>query len=133
MIGSAAVAVAIALFALALYDDGNARLVGGSPSALWNRIARLLRRTPADNWDERLVGFRREAVGLLRRRWPALTLTTLAGHLTVFLVLLVALRAVGVPAHGRELGRGVRLLGAGTGHHDDPDHARRDSESWSSA
>ena len=69
-----------------------------SPSALWNGAARLLRRPPATGWDERLVGFRREAVGLLRRRWLALTRATLAGHLTVFLVLLVALRAVGVPS-----------------------------------
>ena len=44
------------------------------------------------------MGFRREAVGLLQRRWLALTLATLAGHLTVFLVLLVSLRTVGVPA-----------------------------------
>ena len=31
-----------------------------------------------------------------RRRWHVITLATLAGHLTVFLVLLVCLRAVGV-------------------------------------
>jgi uncharacterized protein (TIRG00374 family) len=98
VIGTAAVAVAIALFAVALYDDDNARLVGRIAERLWNRIARLLRRKQVADWDERLVGFRREAVGLLRRRWAALTLSTLAGHLTVFLVLLVALRAVGVPS-----------------------------------
>jgi uncharacterized protein (TIRG00374 family) len=98
VIGSAAVAVSIALFALALNADDNARLVGRLAERLWNRVARLIRRKPADNWDEGLVGFRREAVGLLRRRWLALTAGTLAGHLTVFLVLLVALRAVGVPS-----------------------------------
>jgi putative heme transporter len=96
LIGTAAVAVAIALFAVALNDDGNARLVGGLAQRLWSRVARLLRRPPAHGWDDRLVGFRREAVGLLRRRWLALTAATLLGHLTVFLVLLVALRAVGV-------------------------------------
>ena len=96
VIGTAAVAVAIALFAVALHDDGNARWIGGLTQRLWNRVARLIRRRPAEGWDERLVGFRREAVGLLRRRWFALTFTTLLGHLTVFAVLLVALRAVGV-------------------------------------
>jgi uncharacterized protein (TIRG00374 family) len=96
VIGSAAVAVAIALFAVALNDDGNARLVGGFAQRLWNRIGGVLRRREASGWDERLVDFRREAVGLLRRRWLALTGATLLGHLTVFLVLLVALRAVGV-------------------------------------
>jgi uncharacterized protein (TIRG00374 family) len=98
VVGTAAVAVAIALFALALNDDHNARFVGRLAERLWNRIARLIRRQPAAGWDERLVGFRREAVGLLRRRWQALTAGTLAGHLTVFLVLLVSLRAVGVPS-----------------------------------
>jgi uncharacterized protein (TIRG00374 family) len=98
VIGTAAVAVGIALFAVALHDDGNARLLGGLGERLWNRLARLLRRTPAGGWDERLVDFRREAIGLLRRRWLPLTAATLAGHLTVFGVLLVSLRAIGVPS-----------------------------------
>jgi len=96
VVGSAAVGVAIALFAVALNHDHNARLVGRLAERLWNRAARVLRRPPATGWQERLVDFRREAVGLLRRRWLPLTAGTLAGHLTVFLVLLVALRAVGV-------------------------------------
>jgi putative heme transporter len=98
VVGTAGVAVAIALFAVALHDDGTARLIGRLAERLWNLVARLLRRRPAIGWDEQLVGFRREAIGLLRRRWLALTGATLAGHLTVFLVLLVALRAVGVPS-----------------------------------
>ena len=83
--------------AIALNDDGNARLVGSLIERAWNRVARLLRRPPASGWDERLVGFRREAVGLLRRRWLALTAATLAGHLTVFVVLIASVRAVGIP------------------------------------
>lgn len=98
LVGAAAVAVGIALFAVALQGDSNARWLGGLAERLWNHVARLLRRVPAEGWNERLVGFRREAVGLLRRRWLALSAATLAGHLTVFLVLLVALRAVGVPS-----------------------------------
>jgi uncharacterized protein (TIRG00374 family) len=96
LIGTAAIAVGAALFAVALHDDGNARLIGGLGERVWNLVARLLRRPEAGGWDERLVDFRREAVGLLHRRWLPLTAATLAGHLTVFLVLLVSLRAVGV-------------------------------------
>jgi uncharacterized protein (TIRG00374 family) len=96
LIGTAAIAVGAALFAVALHDDGNAGLIGGLAERAWNLAARLLRRPEAMGWDERLVDFRREAVGLLRRRWLPLTAATLAGHLTVFLVLLVSLRAVGV-------------------------------------
>ena len=39
-----------------------------------------------------------EAVDLLARRWHVLTLATFAGSLTVFLLLVLSLRAVGVPA-----------------------------------
>ena len=42
--------------------------------------------------------FRDEAVDLLARRWHVLTLATFAGSLTVFLLLVLSLRAVGVPA-----------------------------------
>ena len=42
--------------------------------------------------------FRAEAVDLLARRWHVLTLATFAGSLTVFLLLVLSLRAVGVPA-----------------------------------
>ena len=99
MVGSPGVAVAIALFAVALarrrQRAPHRRLRrSGSGTASRGSCAG----DPASGWDERLVGFRREAVGLLRRRWLALTGATLLGHLTVFLVLLVALRAVGVPS-----------------------------------
>jgi uncharacterized protein (TIRG00374 family) len=42
--------------------------------------------------------FRLRALDLLRRRWYLITLATLAGHLTVFVVFLACLRAVGVEA-----------------------------------
>jgi uncharacterized protein (TIRG00374 family) len=45
---------------------------------------------------EDLARFRSRALDLLRRRWHVITLATLAGHLTVFLVLLTCLRAVGI-------------------------------------
>jgi uncharacterized protein (TIRG00374 family) len=96
IVGAVAVVAAIAGFAIALHDDGKARVVGALVQRAWNRVAGVVRRPPASGWDERLVGFRREAVGLLARRWLALSAATLAGHLTVFLVLFVSLRAVGV-------------------------------------
>ena len=54
------------------------------------------RRKPVAWGGEDLASFRTRALDLLRRRWHVITLATLAGHLTVFLVLLVCLRAVGV-------------------------------------
>ena len=51
-----------------------------------------------------------ETIGLLRRRWHVITLATLAGHLSVFAVLLVSLRVLDVPASEVDLDRGVRRL-----------------------
>jgi uncharacterized protein (TIRG00374 family) len=64
------------------------------------------------------VRFRNEAIDLLRRRWHVLTLATLAGHLTVFLLLLFCLRVFGVSAAEVDLIEAfaawslVRLLGS---------------------
>jgi uncharacterized membrane protein YbhN (UPF0104 family) len=55
-----------------------------------------LRRGPVSWGGASFERFRLEAGDLIRRRWHALTLTSLAGSLTVFLVLLVSLRALGV-------------------------------------
>jgi len=85
-------------FALALSSAGMARRVGGLAARLVNRTLRIVRRGPV-GWDgESLARFRSRAIGLLRRRWHVLTLATIAGQLTVFLVLLASLRALGVGA-----------------------------------
>jgi uncharacterized protein (TIRG00374 family) len=98
LIGVVAGGVLAVVIGLILHDERYALVVGGYAERLANRIRRLLRRAPVTGWPQRLAEFRDEAIGLVRRRWLQLTLATLAGHLTVFLVLLVALRAVGVHA-----------------------------------
>jgi putative heme transporter len=98
LIGAVAAVVMAVAIALVLHDERHAIRVGAIAERLANRVRALVRRGPVSGWADRLVGFRDEAIGLIRRRWIHLTLATLAGHLTVFLVLLVSLRAVGVPA-----------------------------------
>jgi uncharacterized protein (TIRG00374 family) len=61
-----------------------------------NRLLRVVRRGPVGWSGASFVRFRSEGIGLLRRRWYILTLATLAGQLSVFLVLLASLRALGV-------------------------------------
>jgi putative heme transporter len=63
-----------------------------------NRILRVIRRGPVGGWPDGLVRFRQDTVGLIKRRWWLLTLAAIAGNLTVFLVLLISLRAVGITA-----------------------------------
>ena len=49
-----------------------------------------------EGWDIAVVKFRSRVIGIVHRRWIALTLATLVGHLSLYLVLLIALRQVGV-------------------------------------
>ena len=88
----------IAGFALALSAPRRARQIGDLAARLVSRVKRAFRRKPVGWGGEDLAAFRTRALDLLRRRWHVITLATLAGHLTVFLVLLVCLRAVGVSA-----------------------------------
>jgi len=97
-IGLAVFVVVVASFAAGLSTARLARRVGDLAArvASWGR--RLIRRKPVA-WDgEAFVRFRNRTNLVLRRRWHVLTLATLAGQLTVFLVLLASLRVVEVSA-----------------------------------
>lgn len=98
LVGGIAFGVAVALLALVFWSDGLARGVGEIAQCAGNRLRRKLRREPVAGWPERLVRFRRSTVDLIRRRWPWLTLAAVVGNVTVFVVLLVSLRAVGIGA-----------------------------------
>src|SRR5918996_3305376 len=95
-VGIAVVVLVLATFALALSSARRARWIGGLAARLTTRVKRWFRREPVTWGGEGLARFRTSALGLLRRRWPGLTAATLAGHLTVFLLLLVCLRVVGI-------------------------------------
>jgi uncharacterized protein (TIRG00374 family) len=96
LIALAAFVLAVGACAGALGSDRLALAVGDRAARLLSRMLRLVGRRPV-RWDGRsLVGFRQRTMELLRSRWWYLTLATLAGQLTVFLVLLVCLRTLGV-------------------------------------
>lgn len=85
-------------FAAGLEHARLTRRVGdlAARAASWGR--RLIRKQPV-TWDGvAFVRFRKRTNSLLELRWHVLTLATLAGHLTVYLVLLVSLRVLGVTA-----------------------------------
>lgn len=96
LLGLAAFALALGAFVCALVSDRIARRVGSWAwrGARW--LARVARRGEI-RWDaETIVLFRRRTAALLTRRWHVLTIATLAGQLSVFGVLLVCLRTLGV-------------------------------------
>ena len=95
-IGLAVFVVVAGGFALALSSAGMARRVGDLAARIVTWALRMVRRGPVGWNGESLAHFRSQAIGLLRRRWHLLTLATLVGQLSVFLVLLACLRALGV-------------------------------------
>ena len=118
LIGLAVFVVALVAFVGALSGDAGARWVGDHAARITTWALRLVRRRPVVWGGASLVAFRHEAVGLLRRRWWALTLGTLAGQLSVFLVLVACLRTLGVTEQQVTLTEAfaawtlVRLLGS---------------------
>lgn len=98
---AALVAVAILIvvlvsFGLTLSRPRRARRIGALAARFASRAKRLVRRGPVSWGGESFVRFRSQTLGLLRRRWHVITVATLAGHLTVFVLLVACLRVVGV-------------------------------------
>ena len=94
--GIGGLAAAIVVFALMLRSEQVARQVGelAGQAASWAR--RPLRRPRVHGWELATVKFRNRTVDLLSRGWLAITVASLVSHLSLYLVLLVALRDVGV-------------------------------------
>ncbi len=96
LVGIVVFSIVVAGFATGLRSARLAHGIGNRVAAGATSLRRLLGSGPV-GWDgDGFVRFREEAVGLLRRRWVALTLATLANHLTVFVLTLFSLRAVGI-------------------------------------
>lgn len=83
------------LGALALWKENLARAIFGGVGHSWSRVRRLFGR-PAVQWEDAGSRFRSQTIGLVKRRWFDLTWTTLLSHFALFLVLLLALRHVGI-------------------------------------
>jgi putative heme transporter len=109
---------AIAGFAFALASDRFAQHVGGLVWRLARWGYRIARRGELGWTADAVVRFRTSTAALLARRWHVLTIATLAGQLTVFVVLVASLRTLGVPGSDVSLIEAfaawslVRLLGS---------------------
>jgi uncharacterized protein (TIRG00374 family) len=98
LIGLAAFVVAASGLALALSTAKLAHLIGDTAARYANWVLGLVRRGVVRWTGDSFVRFRNDAIGLLRRRWHILTVATLAGQLSVFVLLLVTLRVLNVSA-----------------------------------
>ena len=95
-IGLAALMAAIVVFWLMVRSDSLAMRFGDLGAAGVSGLRRLVRRPPITGWGEAVVKFFDRTGDLLRRRWGRITVASLVSHGSLFVVLLVALRAVGV-------------------------------------
>lgn len=98
LIGLALFALVLVLIFASLHSARFARRAGDLVARVVSAGLRIARRPPVTGWGEQFARFRADALGLVRRRWHWLTLGTLAGHLSTYLVLIVTLRAIGVGA-----------------------------------
>jgi uncharacterized membrane protein YbhN (UPF0104 family) len=96
LIGIGALALAVTAFALMLRSDALAARIGDLLQRVAGPFLRLARRAPGRGWGQATVAFRRQTIGLLGRRWHILTAATLVSHLSLYLVLLLALRHMDV-------------------------------------
>ena len=118
LVGLAIFVVAAGAFAAGLSSASLARRIGDLAARVVSWARRCIRRGPVTWNGEALVRFRSQTIDLLRKRWWMLTLATLAGQLTVFVVLLVTLRTLGITGSEVSLAEAfaawslVRLLGS---------------------
>ncbi|MDP8936199.1 MAG: YbhN family protein [Actinomycetota bacterium] len=96
IVGIATLVAAVVLFVLSLRKEATARRLGLFAQRMATPVARLIRRGPPGGWDQALASFRSKTIRLLESRWHWLTGATVVSHLSLYLVLLVALRHVGV-------------------------------------
>lgn len=96
-VGVAVLGVVVAAFVVVLVSNRLARDLGDLIARLASWAFGKIGRPPVTWSGASFERFRRDAGDFLARRWHMLTLAALAGSLTVFLVLVVSLRAFDVP------------------------------------
>jgi uncharacterized membrane protein YbhN (UPF0104 family)/membrane-associated phospholipid phosphatase len=94
--GIAGLVAAIVVFALLLRSEELARRFGLWAGRVASRLLALVRRPPVTGWEIATVKFRTRTLDLLEHGWVPITAATLVSHLSLYVVLVACLRAVGV-------------------------------------
>jgi putative heme transporter len=96
VVGAIVLTGTVVLFASVTWKKRLAYRIGSrlGRMAMWS--FRLVRRPRTFEWGDVAVRFRRNTIDLIVARWLALSSSTVISHLTLYLVLLLALRSVGV-------------------------------------
>jgi uncharacterized protein (TIRG00374 family) len=94
--GLAALGGTILLFGLILKSARLARAIGSRLGRIVSRLKMAVRRPPTGDWAAAALRFRTQTIGLLKTRWLGLTLATVISHTSLYIVLLLTIRHVGV-------------------------------------
>ena len=96
VVGIAGLVTAIVIFALMLRSEDQARRFGLLAGRVASRLLGMVRRPAVSGWELATVKFRNRTIDLVAHRWISITVWSLVSHLSLYAVLLVALRDVGV-------------------------------------
>jgi uncharacterized protein (TIRG00374 family) len=96
LLGLGGLVAAVVVFALILNSGEFAARIGNRAARIVTALRRVIHKGPVEGYDHAVVKFRSRIIGLVRERWLALTFWTIVGHLSLYFVLLVALRQIGV-------------------------------------
>jgi uncharacterized membrane protein YbhN (UPF0104 family)/membrane-associated phospholipid phosphatase len=96
VLGVGGLVAAIVIFALILRSEEFARKTGLVTQRWASAVLRLVKRGPAQGWDLAVTKWRGRVIGLVEHRWLSLTASTLVSHASLYAVLLISLRVMGV-------------------------------------
>jgi choline kinase/uncharacterized membrane protein YbhN (UPF0104 family)/phosphatidylglycerophosphate synthase len=96
VVGVGLVLIAGALVVALLRDERPARRIGRTAERAVSFARGLAGRSPVSMWGDRAARFRSEVLGLLRDRWRPLFVTELVSQFSVFMVMLMSLRLLGI-------------------------------------
>jgi uncharacterized membrane protein YbhN (UPF0104 family) len=108
LVGLAVLGAAVGVIATMRWRTTLTSEIGSLLGSVASFLRKIVRKPPVGDWAEAAVRFRGEAARLVADRWGALTLSTVASHVGLFVVLVLAVRDVGISA--RELSWS-RILG----------------------
>jgi putative heme transporter len=95
-IGAVVFVVGVGLLVAIMHSEKQALRVGRVWDSLASLMLRPIKRGPVRGSGVAIARFREDSIDLVRRRWYAMILCVVVGTMTVFLVLVVALRVTGI-------------------------------------
>ena len=96
LVGLAVLTTLLVAFGLVLRSAAVAARVGACAARIAARPMRVFGRAPRSDWSAGATAFRERTIGLIAGRGRMITAATAVSHVSLYLVLLVSIRSVGV-------------------------------------